>query len=152
VRATALAWLLAVSACASRDPLPVDYVVGVDVHPGIEVRVDGVALPAGQDSFGAQYEDFLSARVSPLFVVETWKDGAPVDAIEIGFGACERLCADPEVRCVGELTILEQVSAPFDADGVFLPSVDTDPRAWRGVGCLRCEFSDRVNVYEECGF
>jgi hypothetical protein len=147
----ALTWLLALSAsCASRDPLPVEYSVGVDEHPGIEVRVDGVALPAGPDAFGGIYEDYLSARVSPLFHVETWKDGVRVDAIDIGFGACERLCADPEVRCVAELTVREEVSASFDADGIFVPSATDDPRAWRGVGCLRCELSDRVNVFEEC--
>jgi hypothetical protein len=144
---------LVVASCGSRGedddaPRPVVFSVGVDTHPGIEVRVDGVALPAGQDGFGAQYDDYAAARESPLFHVETWKAGALVDEIDIGFGACERHCAEPEVGCEAELVVNEQVGAFFDESAVFYEASD-DPRAWRGAGCMWCQFSDGVN-FAEC--
>jgi hypothetical protein len=159
MRRRALHWLggalvLAASACGAEPVAIPDATVDPTVHyfvglgyalPGITVVVNGVvrAITATGEyqPLRVAYEKIAVARASPLFHVETFDGDGLVEAIDVGFGACEDWCATEDLDCAGQETESESVAVFIAADGTFLDFAD-DPRRWRGVGCMFCEFAD----------
>jgi hypothetical protein len=119
----------------------VTYAVSLNVPSGLRVTVDGVDTT----SFYVRYEDHDAALASPLFHLETWSDDTLLDAIEIGFGACEAECPQTDLGCEAGHVVHEVAEALSDANGLFL-GASNDPRSWRGVGCLSCVFEDGTHA------
>jgi hypothetical protein len=127
------------------DDVVIEYAVGVGTAvgtiPDFIVTVDGAEIDPSETYIRAEYPDFETAITSPLYRIETWRDGELVEAIDIGFGACAFECAiDGDEHCVGEDTILEHVGVDIDEGGCFVGGVLPNPRQWRGGGCMECRF------------
>ncbi len=126
---------------------PVEYQI-VGGAPGVTVAVNGVE--ATSPLVVVEFDSEAAATVSELYHLETWNGDEPLDAIDIGFGACRWWCTSgPDSGCPTAPVIREV--APVDVDDAgFFRGYAEDPRAWRGVDCLRCEFAGGEESFVVC--